>query len=294
MDERRSRRLRNLLDPLAAVVFFSDEAHLTFEALGFGSNPDAAAGVRVLDRSAYLMSRSACLGEVAPPVVAAAFGVFEPRLVVDVVERWRHRVSPDELQRARSDVAVAALGRLLGPPTAPMERAVELLDRSTRALRADGRLLFAGLQSLPRRDDPLFHLWRHADLFREHRGDSHLAAWSARGLSAPQACLLNDLSQGLPLKSYVRTRGWEDEDLDEAVVSLQRQGVLDGDALTERGSALRDDIERSTDLQQASAVAAIESEFDELCSILSTYRQQIVDGATYPGRAFVTRVTRWG
>lgn len=293
MDERRSRTLRNLLDPLAAVVFFSDEAHRSFRALGFGTNPDAAAGVRVLDRSAYLMARSACLGEAAPRVVAAAFGVFEPRLVVDVVQRWRPRVSPAELQRTREDVAVAALARLLGPPTAQMERAVQLLDRLTRALTADGRLLFAGLRSLPLRDDPRFRLWRHADLFREHRGDSHLAAWSSRGLSAPQACILNDLSQGLPLKSYVRTRGWEDDDLDEAVTSLQRQGVLDGDALSERGSALRDDIERSTDRQQASAVAAIESELDELCSILGTYRRQIVDGATYPGRTFVTQVTRW-
>lgn len=293
MDERRSRTLRNLLDPLAAVVFFSDEAHVTFEELGFGSNQDSAAGVRALDRSAYLMARSACLGEAAPAVVAAAFGVFEPQLVVDVVERWRPRVSCAELQRARGDVAVAALARLLGPRTAPMERAVELLDRVTRALRPEGHLLFAGLQSVPRRDDALFDLWRHADLFREHRGDSHLAAWSSRGLSAPQACILNDLSQGLPLKSYVRTRGWGDEDLDEAVTSLRRQGVLAGDALTERGLALRDDIERSTDLQQASAVAAVEPELDELCSILASYRRQIVDAATYPGRTFVTQVTRW-
>lgn len=291
--ERRSRTLRNLLDPLAAVVFFADEAHAAFEGLGFRANPDSVAGVRVLDRSAYLMARSACLGAATPAVVAAALAVFKPQLVVEVVGRWRHRVSTADLQRARTDAAMGALDRLLGPPTAEMERAVELLQRLVAALRPEGRLLFAGLQSLPRSDGPLFDLWHAADLFREHRGDSHVAAWSSRGLSAPQACILNDLAQGLSLKSYVRTRGWDDTDLDDAVASLRHQGVLGVDGLTERGSSLRDDIERATDRQQAAAVATIESELDQLCAILAPYRQRIVDAGSYPGRTFVAQVTRW-
>ena len=293
MNDRRSRILRNLLDPLAAVVFFSDEAHAAYEGLGFPPPQVSAGGTRAPNQAAYIMARAACLGEVPPTVVAAAFAVFEPQRIDHVVRRWRPRVRIDALQDGRCDVAVAALRRMIGPPTPEMARTAALLRGLTDALRPEGRPLFAGLRSLPFRGDPVFDLWHAADLFREHRGDSHISSWTSRGLSAVEACLINDLSQGLPLKSYVRTRGWGDAALDGAVDALALRGLLADGTLTAAGVELRDDIERATDLQQAHGVAAIDDQFEQLCSVLGEYRTSIAAARGYPDRSFVARVTEW-
>ena len=73
-----SRRLRDLVEPLAANVYFAPEARAAYQHLGI---EDYGAG--------YFTSRGACLGHVPGHVVAAAFGVFNPDVVVPAVaEGW--------------------------------------------------------------------------------------------------------------------------------------------------------------------------------------------------------------
>jgi hypothetical protein len=293
VEHRPSRTLRNLLDPVAAVVFFADEAHAAYSRLRFPPSGVTGGGTRPVNRAAYIMARAACLGEAHASVVAAAFGVFSPGLIAEVLHEWRPHVTTQALQRARCDAGVAALHRILGPPSAEMADAAQALIRLVGALGVEGRPLFAGLQSLPFRDEPLFDLWHAADLFREHRGDSHIAAWSTSGLSGVEACLVNDLAQGLPLKSYVRTRGWGDADLEQAVESLTQRGLIADGQLSSQGRRLREQIERSTDLQQTRGVGAVLHDFDQLSPVLARYRTRIVESGAYPDRAFVAQVTEW-
>ncbi len=54
---------------------------------------------------------------------------------------------------------------------------------------------------------------------------------------------------GLPLRTYIRTRGWSDEELDAAVERLEANDLLEHDALTEAGRSARETIEAATDTQ---------------------------------------------
>src|SRR4051794_41828906 len=77
-----ARRLRNAVEPVAAGVYFPPEAHAAYEALGFDPSPVSQDGVARPELKSYFTSRGASIGQVAGEVVAAAFGVFNPNVVV--------------------------------------------------------------------------------------------------------------------------------------------------------------------------------------------------------------------
>ena len=118
----------------------------------------------------------------------------------------------------------------------------------------EGRALYSGLLSLGFPDDPMGAFWRAADLVREHRGDSHIAAWIDQDLDACEIGVLTDPWRGQPLKSWVRSRGWTEDELDAAIERLRGRGYLDGDGITPAGWALREDIEQATDAMEGRVV----------------------------------------
>ncbi len=83
-----ARRVWDVLEPIAANVYFAPEVHGALEALGFGGGtPGGPNGIHYPDGPAYFASRGAALGAgVAGEVVAAAFGVFKREMVVAVVD----------------------------------------------------------------------------------------------------------------------------------------------------------------------------------------------------------------
>ena len=176
------------------------------------------------DGPAYFTSRGSLLGQVPGTVVAAAFGVFNPEVVVPCVELGWQRTDAATICAARTDGAIAQLRRILGDEPAGLERANELLARAVEPLRPEGRALFAGLSALGVPDDPLTALWRRGDMLREYRGDSHIAAWVSAGLDATEIGLLTELYWGLPLRSYARTRAWTNEQFDAATERLESTG----------------------------------------------------------------------
>ena len=153
-----------------------------------------------------------------------------------------------------------------------MQRCAALLSRATEALNEAGRPLFAGLRS--QWDDPrdewtrVFHL---GDMLREARGDAHVAAWTAAGLDAVEIGLLTELYMRLPMRTYIRTRGWNDEELDAACARLTERGWIEGDALTDEGSKQREAIERVTDGTMRRAIDAIGDDIDELLALLDPW-----------------------
>ncbi len=81
-----ARRLGSLLEPVTGQVYFSPECHAEYVALGFDPSPSVKNGVALPDGPAYFTSRGSVMGQVSGHVVAAAFAVFNPAVVVPCVE----------------------------------------------------------------------------------------------------------------------------------------------------------------------------------------------------------------
>jgi hypothetical protein len=269
VDLRKSRTLAAALEPVIGQVFFAPECHAAYAELGFAASPGQAGLVHLPDGPAYFTSRGSLLGQVRPGVVAAAFGVFKPEIVSAGVTLGWSLTDASTIFAARRAGAVAQLERVVGPAGGEVTRAAELLERAVAPLSVAGRPLFAGLRSWwDDPDDPWTRLFHLGDMLRECRGDAHVAAWSSAALDALEIGLLNDIYMGLPLRSYVRTRGWSEEDLAGGVDRLRDFGWLDGDAFTDDGRALREDIERATDLQMEPALVALGDDLDEVVGLL--------------------------
>lgn len=277
MDER-TRVLRNVCEPIAANVYFAPEAHQRYTALGLNG------------ASAYFCSRGASPGKPSGLVVAAAFGVFSPSVVVPSVDAGWAATEPGPLLQARHDGAVASLRRLLGEPDAArVERAVELLQRGMADAEHAGHPLYSGLKSLPWPDEPLGRLWRSCDMVREHRGDSHIAVWTRAGVRPIEIQLMSELQMGIPLKTYSATRGWTGQQMDDALDGMRAKGWMEGDAFSPEGRAYREDIEAQTDGMETGIVEAIGGGFDTLIDLLRPWASAIVKvgiaGGGYPGGA---------
>lgn len=266
-----SRRLRDAAEPLAANVYFAPEPREAYAELGVRSY---GAG--------YFCSRSACMGRLPGETVAATFGVFDPALVTRSVTKGWSITNPEDLLAARQRGATAALRRILGDRPAGAERAADLLRRATEAAPLPGRPIFAGLRSLGWPGDPLGDLWRAADLVREHRGDGHVAAWVSAGLDAVEITLLTELWWGVPLGSFAPTRGWSEAAIDAGAARLRERGLVDGDAFTAEGEALRASVEDATDRAERDVVEAVGDDADELLAILEPLAAAVVASGGYP------------
>jgi hypothetical protein len=174
---------------------------------------------------------------------------------------------------------------MLGDPPKGAERATELLRRGAAAARGEGRHLFSGLRSLGFPGDPIGDLWRAADLVREHRGDSHIAAWISHGFDATEISLLTEPYIGLPMRSYSRSRAWSDADFDAAVERMTARGLFANGEPTQAGLDAREAVEVATDRQEASIIEAIGDDFDELCELLEPWAASIREQKGYPGDA---------
>jgi hypothetical protein len=267
----RSRRLGAALEPVIGQVYFSPECHANYADLGFQPSARTAGGVALPDGPAYFTSRGSVMGQVPGEVVAAAFAVFNPAVVIPSVEFGWTITDARTICTARADGAVAQLRRVLGPHPAGLARVVELLSRCVEPLRPEGRPLFAGVRAQPEPEEPLAAMWWMGDMLREFRGDSHTSAWTAIGLDATEIGLLTELYWGLPLRSYSRTRAWSDDQFDAAADRLRDRGLLDGDGFSSQGRAVREQIEHNTDAQMRGAIDALGDDCDELLMLLEPW-----------------------
>lgn len=276
-----ARRLWNLIEPIASSVYFVAEAQAAYARLG-------------LDNYAvsYFCSRSACMGRVPGAVVAAAFGVFNPAIVEPSVAAGWEVTTPDALLAARLEGASGGLARMLGDGVASADdvgRATTLLVRAGDAAAERsfaGRPLFGGLRSLGMPGDgELGDLWRAADVLREHRGDSHVIAWTAMGLTPVEIGLLTELWWGGKAGRYIRTRGWTDDDIASGLASLQERGFVtagDEPAFTDAGEQLRAVVEEMTDNGEAAIVDALGDDADALFSLLQPWTAAVLAANGYP------------
>jgi hypothetical protein len=278
-----ARALRDRIEPLIGQVYFSPECHAGYAALGFGPSPTAGSGLELPDGPAYFTSRGSLMGQVPGEVVAAAFAVFNPAAVVPAVSYGWSLTDAATICQARHDGAVAQLRRVLGDAPDGLDKAVELLRAACEPLKPAGRPLFAGALSQAWPGDPWGDLFHAGDLLREYRGDAHTAAWTAADLNATQIGLLTELFWGMPPRTYVRSRAWSDDQLDEATEQLRADGWIEDDRLSASGRERREAIELATDAQMARAIDALDDDVKVLFDILEPWGRAMVAAGGYPG-----------
>jgi hypothetical protein len=263
-----ARRLRDACEPVAMHAVWSRTVHERLAQLGL----DFLSG--------YVGPRAVSLGDPAGAVVAATFAWFEPGMMTAPWEAARAAATPAQMAQARDESTVASLREALGGED-PGEVASLLAD-AAEAADGMGRPLFSGRRADGRPADPVHLLWWACGLVREHRGDSHVAAVAAAGLTPVEANILTELWVGMPLLSYTATRGWSAEAMQRAVEGLELYGWLrDGD-LTDAGLAVRIEIEERTDAQEESIVAALGDRFDEVCDRLNHWGQLCIEASAFP------------
>jgi hypothetical protein len=264
-----SRRLRDLCEPIAGCVYFVPEAQERYRALGLESYTES-----------YFISRGACLGHPSGEVVTAAFGVFNPAIVIPAVNNGWAKTDTESILRARHDGATSALKRILGE--ADPSGAVDILRPVMESVDYAGRMLFAGLRSLPFPDEPLAQLWRVCDYVRERRGDGHIAAWVAAGCDAVEISLLTELFWGLEIATYTFTRGWSKDDVEDGIARLEAKGYVKDRTFTDAGRDYRRSIESATDALEVDVVEGLADRAEELFAILEPLQQAVLDAKGYP------------
>jgi hypothetical protein len=285
MDElsQKARQLGGALEPFAGQVYFSPECHAGYEKLGFGPSPGEFGGVAGPEFSAYFTSRGSVMGQVPGELIAAAFGVFNPEIVVPAVDAGWQKTDATTICAARDDGAIGQLARVLGEKPDGIGGVNELLARALEPLRPEGKALFAGQVSLDLPGSPLGDAWRNADRLREYRGDAHIAAWVAAGFDATEICLLTEPYWGLPLRSYSRTRGWTDAQFDAAEERLVSRRLLEDGQFTELGRKEREAIEVATDQLCKPAIDALGDDLEKLLEIMLPWGDAIREAKGYPG-----------
>ena len=232
-----ARRMWALFEPVHAVTYFAPRARAAFEE----------AGLRGFWRG-YFAGRAAPLGAVdAAPVVAAFFG-FAPAFVARALPDVWQRATPAEVLAARLRGAVDSLSIARSTvDDAGLLEAAGLLEEATAGLDHAGRVLAAANAALPVPDEPLARIWRVATLLREHRGDGHVAALLAAGVTGREA-LVWRAGIDLPKDLLQPARGWSDEDWQAAAGRLVERGWLTADGrATAEGVAAYRAVEETTD-----------------------------------------------
>jgi hypothetical protein len=279
---RATRILAGAVEAFAGQVYFAPEAHTGYQKLGFAGSPGLVGDVAMPDMNAYFCSRGAILGQVPGEVVASVFGVFNPAVVVPAVEEGWSLTTAAAIIAARDEGALGQLRRILGDnPDGAVELA-ELLRPVSGSLPVAGRPLYAGLLNAEVPQDALGAAWRFADRLREFRGDAHTAAWTSAGYSAVEIGLMTELYWGLRPKTYIRTRGWSEAELDAGIADLESQGLIANGALTDRGSVEREAIEVRTDEQCAPVLDGLGDGFGDAVALLRRFSEAVREARGYP------------
>ena len=237
VDPALARRMWSLYEPIHVVTYFTPQAKAAFED----------AGLRGFWRG-YFGGRAAPLGPVGAAPVVASFFSFAPSMVERALPDIWTRATPERALQARVDGAVAALVSILGEIDAStLTEIADLLDAAATDLDCAGRVLAAANLQFVGDGEPWVRIWNATTLLREHRGDGHVAAQVAAGVTGCEALVWRS-SYDLVRDHLQPNRGWTDDEWDAARASLRERGWLDEDGrATASGEAHHQEIEDATD-----------------------------------------------
>jgi hypothetical protein len=250
-----ARILRDAIEPIATIGWWARAASEEWTKLGHGFF------------DGYVWGRAAALGaDVAPSVVVSAFGVFNPALLVPVYEQGRSTSSRDAVLAAREAGAIRGLTAATnGVASSDIKLVGDRLMSVLGSIEPGPRHIFGALQTVSTSADPYARVWRGAELYREHRGDSHLGACVAADLDMAEMNVLTEVWLGYPVGEYSGSRGFAPEQLQAAAARLQSRGWFTAtNAITATGQAAREAIEVATDVAQQRVVDALADGWSEL------------------------------
>lgn len=238
MSKAPARRLWEAVEPLHAAVYFHPGASAAFKSIGLKGF-----------WMGYFASRAAALGPVGPQVVTAAFYGFAPAMVARAVpECWR-RAAPADVLELRYRLAAEALAAPASHFATEIPDLAEELLAAVGRLSFEGRVLAAAHAELPVPDEPLLRLWWACTVLREHRGDGHVAALLASGLSPIEAHVVKVAAGEATQSGLEPARGWSGYEWASARLGLFARSLLTEDGqLTEDGTLLRSVVEHVTDV----------------------------------------------
>ncbi len=234
----------------------------------------------------YFAGRAAPFGAVGPDIVFAAFYNFSMAHVSRAVpDAWSFAPPPVALD-VRQKAQTAALrrafaGRDLG---AAVETAAGLGRIAATSAPREGRTLFAANRALPWPREPLAALWHACTLLREHRGDGHVGVLTAAGIGGREANVLQVAAGVVPRDVFMVARHYDDAEWDALSAGLVGRGLLDGGGnLTNKGKALKEDVEDRTDRIALTAYDALDDQqLDELLDALAPLARAVLATGDIP------------
>jgi hypothetical protein len=265
-----ARRMFELVEPIGVIPYSADEPNEAMFALGFTRYWDT-----------YFAGRAAPLGSSVPAgVVHALFYSFAPGEVARHIPEVWSTTTPQAAIAARQEGCVKALRRILGDlvDTPDFVRAGELLTTAATSAPLDGRPMYAALRALPVPEEPVARLFHAASLLREHRGDGHVAALMAEGISGLEAHVLLAVDMGVPAPTFGRIHHLPAAQLTDLVDLMRARGLIEDEStFTPAGREVKDRVEALTDDLAAAPYEVLDqAELDELARLLAPLAQELV------------------
>jgi hypothetical protein len=232
-----ARRLWEAVEPLHAAVYFHPGAGDAFRSIGLKGF-----------WMGYFASRAAALGPVGPQVVTAAFYGFAPSMVARAVPDCWTRAAPAQVLAVRYALAAEALAAPAAAFAGDLPDLADELVAAVGRLSFEGRVLGGAHADLAVPDEPLLRLWWACTVLREHRGDGHVAALLAHGISPVEAHVLKVAAGEASQAALEPARGWSGGEWSSARLGLFARSLLTEDGrLTDDGALLRSLVEHTTD-----------------------------------------------
>jgi hypothetical protein len=196
----------------------------------------------------YGLGRAGVLGDVDRETVERAFTFFDPGVYDFLWDNAREKADPAETANAHVRAAYEFADRTFGAiPVDVLARYAAAANKVIGALGIGQHLLVDGYRQYPVPENPVHAAYLGAILMRELRGGVHIVAVQSVGLSALEACYLQD-------PGVFKMHGYKDEDVP---------------AVTEEHHQLKVEAEERTSTMMA-----------ECFSVLSDQeRQDLCDGA---------------
>ena len=260
-----------LLEPICLVTYVADECNEELAALGHRTYWDG-----------YFASRAAPLGWVPAQVVHAAFYSFADGEAARHIPSAWETIPPEASIAARERGSAASVRRILGDELADspgLLRAADLTTKAATSAPTNGRVMYAGMRTLPVPSDPVARLWHSATTLREHRGDGHVAALLGAGIGGTEAHVLSALEMGIhPPESFGRIHHLPKQRLAAVMDGLRERGLVDTDGrFTDAGRETKQRIEALTDELAAPPYEALSpAELTELLAELEPITATLV------------------
>ncbi len=187
---------------------------------------------------------------------------------------------------ARLVGSVSALQRAFshGEVGEALETAAALARAAAQSAPVEGRALFAANSELPWPAEATATLWHACTLLREHRGDGHVAALTAAGISGREANVIQAAADVVSRDIFRVARKYDDPEWDAVSEDLVVRGLLNREGkLSREGIRIRDEVEERTDRLALSAYGALDDEqFTRLLDALDELARAVIATGDIP------------